>query len=342
MTDRQLGGCKFESCRQRALIISEFCWKHLADKPSYKQNLALYVKNGGSLKNANLSHADLKDFDLMRADISGANLSRSDLTSLNLFDANAENAEFLGANLTGADLTSANLSGSDLTRCSLNSARLWHANLENTNLIEADLNRCDMWSVRLYNTRLWRTEFSGAISLSKKSFARRINKYDTVYRINESGIHSAEDAYRCLKKYFMANGRYDDASWASFKEKTMEKCLLKKSGNIAYIPHLIMGGLSGYGERPHRIILSSFFVITIFAVLFAALNAVTCSASPSYNMSIADYFYYSVVTFTTVGYGDFIPKAAPFFRGLAATEAFIGAFLIGLFIFTLARKYSAR
>ncbi|MCX6550452.1 MAG: potassium channel family protein, partial [Acidobacteria bacterium] len=45
-----------------------------------------------------------------------------------------------------------------------------------------------------------------------------------------------------------------------------------------------------------------------------------------------DYIYYSTITYTTVGYGDFIPKPYPIFRMLAAAEAFLGIFLAGLFI----------
>ena len=59
-------------------------------------------------------------------------------------------------------------------------------------------------------------------------------------------------------------------------------------------------------------------------------------------MNIVDYVYFSTITFTTVGFGDFLPRAYPLFRVMAAAEAFLGVFLSGLFIFTLARKYSAR
>jgi len=334
--------CNFEGCRNLAVFGSERCWLHTEDKESYRERLLSEIKKGTSLEGANLTKVDLAGLDLSRVNLSGANLSRANLEGATFFDAVIENAELLGAILVGTDLTSVNLEGSDLTRCDMQGARLWHANLTNTNLIEANLDRCDFWNAKLFNARFWRTNLGGALSISRKSFRHKRNRFLTIYNINEKGILSAEEAYRTLKKYFLINGRYDDASWASFKEKTMEKLLLKKAKNIAYLPSVIMDFLCGYGEKPHRIIISSFFVIVVFALLYASMNAIVYSSASGYQMSIGDYIYYSVITFTTVGYGDFIPKSKLIFRGLAASEAFIGTFMIGLFIFTLARKYSAR
>ncbi|MBN1353824.1 MAG: two pore domain potassium channel family protein, partial [Candidatus Omnitrophica bacterium] len=167
-------------------------------------------------------------------------------------------------------------------------------------------------------------------------------RYFDSCQINERGLMSAEEAYQDLKKYFISNGKYVDASWASFKEKTMEKMLLKKKRNLAYLPSLLMDILCGYGEKPYRVILSSAAIISVYAFLFLALNSVTYAQSSSYKLAIGDYIYYSIVTFTTVGYGDFVPRPSSLFRLLAASEAFVGAFMIGLFIFTLARRYSAR
>jgi hypothetical protein len=47
--------------------------------------------------------------------------------------------------------------------------------------------------------------------------------------------------------------------------------------------------------------------------------------------------YFSVVTFTTLGYGDFQP-AVGLSRFFASLEAIIGAFTMALFAYTLARK----
>ena len=46
--------------------------------------------------------------------------------------------------------------------------------------------------------------------------------------------------------------------------------------------------------------------------------------------------YFSVVTFTTLGYGDFTPVG--WSRPFAAVEAFNGAFMIALFILGFVKK----
>jgi hypothetical protein len=61
--------------------------------------------------------------------------------------------------------------------------------------------------------------------------------------------------------------------------------------------------------------------------------------------ALADTFlhslYLSVITFTTVGYGDVLPigRLSHF---TAACEALSGIFFFGLFVFTLGRRVSAR
>ncbi|MBN1872296.1 MAG: two pore domain potassium channel family protein, partial [Candidatus Omnitrophica bacterium] len=130
--------------------------------------------------------------------------------------------------------------------------------------------------------------------------------------------------------------------WASFKEKSMEKIWLRKNKNPAYLPMELMGLLSGYGEKPNRVIASSLAIIIIYSLLFYHLQSITISPDSMTKYVFWDYVYYSIVTFTTLGYGDIVPKPTVGARLLAGSEAFIGAFMIGLFVFTLSRKYSAR
>jgi hypothetical protein len=267
--------------------------------------------------------------------------SRLDLSGEQLFDINLEGAELVGANLSNCDLSHCNLKGADLTKAILTNSRLWNSDLTCANLTEAELSGTDLWNTCLYKVKIWHTNFKDAKSLSARNFSRGAELMAGA-GIDETGLLSAEEAYRDLKNYFLHNGMYNDASWASFKEKTIERLSLKRNGTWRYFPSLVMNLLCGYGEKPHRIALSSLFTILIFAFIQYFFRGIENSLDPSYILKWSDCLYYSTITFTTVGYGDFIPKASSLFRLLAAAEAFLGVFLTGLFIFTLARRYSAR
>ncbi|GAI81392.1 unnamed protein product, partial [marine sediment metagenome] len=54
-----------------------------------------------------------------------------------------------------------------------------------------------------------------------------------------------------------------------------------------------------------------------------------------------DCIYFSTITFTTLGYGDFRPLEG-WGRILAGSEAFIGAFMMALFVYTFARRTGGR
>lgn len=282
------------------------------------------------------SEKGLAGYDLKKSD-----LSQLDLSGVHMFDACLEDANLVGANLANCDLTHCNMKNADLTKANLTGARLWNADLSGANLTECDLSLADLWNAKLFNVKLWQANFERAKSVSMRSFSSETGLFDKV-NINETGWAQAEDSYRNLKTYFMAHGMYNDASWASFKEKVMERLGLKKSCNLNYFPSLIMSALCGYGEKPFRIISASLFTIILFALFFFSYNAIEYTGQGSSSLGWSDYLYYSTITFTTVGYGDIIPKQQAAFRLMAACEAFIGVFLTGLFIFTLARKYSAR
>jgi hypothetical protein len=318
--------CSIETCRREKLCFSDLCWEHINDKTSYVKNLPENIQNHKSQAACNLK---------------GANLSCLNLSGLHLFDACLEGADLVGANLSGCDLTHCNLSSADLTKANLTGSRLWSADMTGANLTECELESTDLWNAKMFNVKLWHANFRNARSLTKLNFSGGQKIFDRP-GINESGILSAEDSYRDLKAYFLSRGMYNDASWASFKEKTMERLILKKNGDFNYFPSLFMSLVCGYGEKPYRIILTALFTIFFFAALFFSYGAIRPSNGDTGMLMWSDYIYYSTITFTTVGYGDIIPKSQPLYRFMASCEAFMGVFLTGLFIFTLARKYSAR
>ena len=101
----------------------------------------------------------------------------------------------------------------------------------------------------------------------------------------------------------------------------------------------------GYGEAPLRIIGLSLIIILLCAIFYAftglsyggEIQAI--SSEQTLNENISFFFssvYYSVVTFTTLGYGDFTPVGIS--RAIAAIEAFTGSFTIALFVVVFVKK----
>jgi len=335
--------CSNKECGRESISFNDTCWEHTLDKKSYVEGIRKKIKKNQPLIGCNFYGVNFNALDMQGADLENACLTRADLSYANIYDANLTNAEALGTDFSFSDLTNSNLEKADLTRSNLYSARLWHVNMNKAVLVESNLKEADLWNSKMFNVKLWNAALKGARGLWMSNFDdARSNGVRIKRQINEEGAASAEDAYRNLKRYFMINGRYNDASWASYKEKQMEKRALWERKSFSFIPSALMDTISGYAEMPHRVIFSSAVVIFLYAITYHILGSITYEGNSAYIMNFADHLYFSIITFTTVGYGDFIPKNLPLFKLLSASEAFIGAFMMGLFIFTLARRYSAR
>lgn len=166
----------------------------------------------------------------------------------------------------------------------------------------------------------------------------------TPFRLPEQG----EDAYRLAKQSATARGDYADAGEYHYAERcSMEHRLRTTCGWRIWRPgfwrslfELIFArGVFGYGERPSRALLLGLAVIALWALLAYGAGGITPSigSAPDYEPAPMQCFHFSVVTFTTVGYGDFVPK--PHFRVWADAEAILGVSLMAVFIVGLTRKY---
>jgi uncharacterized protein YjbI with pentapeptide repeats len=106
----------------------------------------------------------------------------------------------------------------------------------------------------------------------------------------------------------------------------------------------------GYGERLWRVVyVSSVFVLMwgVFYTLFSegttgAVEAESVASplalfTPNGAVTLGKNVYFSIVTFTTLGYGDVQPVGT-IARTLAGIESFIGALLVALVVFVLGRR----
>jgi len=100
--------------------------------------------------------------------------------------------------------------------------------------------------------------------------------------------------------------------------------------------HVASRALWGHGERPFRTLVFAAGIILVSAVLYRWSGQVVYDGFPM-SADFGEALYFSVNTFTTLGYGDLVPLG--WTRMLAGAEALSGMLLAPLFMIALARRY---
>ncbi len=303
-------------CTENASEPENLCLWHAPikkEQSNLKAELEAKAKKGESLSGFYLAGTNLSDAYLMEADLSDANLSRADLSS----------GHFFGINLSKASLFKANL----------REANLKEANLEETNLLGADLT----------NVNLERVKWGPGNKVSNHQEADLLATQGEEQKAQAKYLE-AEEVYRNIRKCYEAAGTSDVAGYFFYNEMVVKRKQMPKMSFRRAWSKLI-DVLCGYGEIPYRIIGSSIAYILFNALLFDFLGLYHNNDILTFDqtLGITDnlrYFgyaiYFSIVTFTTLGYGDFAP--AGWARPFAAIEGFVGAFMIALFILSFVKK----
>jgi len=183
----------------------------------------------------------------------------------------------------------------------------------------------------------------------KKNDVKRL-----IYRQQDTTLRQKAEQFRLLKEEFNSLGQYDDEDHAYIQFKRCEqKAVLheaiKENRMNAFwafpqygFKWLVFDQIGNYGTNPARVIVSMFSVYAIFSFLFLILphffnTAVLIGGDPNRPLTtIGESFYFSAITYLTVGYGDFSPVGM--LRAVAAFEAFMGLFLMAYFTVAFVRK----
>lgn len=288
---------------------------------------------GANLKNANLEGACLSNAHLERANLWSANLDWAQLDEAHLEEAdlrfaNLKSAFIINAYLKEAQLYYAHLDEAFLSNADLEGANLDAAQLEGTDLSSAKLTRADLRDVKFHrDTNLEGTEWGNFI-LGAERTGEGKEKYKG-YRGDT--LRAAEATYRNFKIWYTEHGFYDIAGKFFYRE--MEA---RRKAQSWKMPHLklwnwILRILCGYGEKPERVIVSAAVVIFGLALIYSAIGTITIT-------SFGENLYYSAISFIALGYGSWVKEASGWVKGLGVFEAFIGVFMMALFLVTFTRK----
>jgi hypothetical protein len=153
---------------------------------------------------------------------------------------------------------------------------------------------------------------------------------------------TGQSAYRLAKQSVQNQGDYTKAGEYHYAEQTAIEAGLPWYKRW---PRFIFGRLIfGYGEKPERPAIASLLVILLCAIIYCLAGNLGGSGIvqvvnnlPVTITSPWTSLYFSVVTFTTLGYGDMQPTG--WMRGVAGFEALCGAGLMAAFVVVLSRKF---
>ncbi len=292
--------------------------------------------------------------DLSRADLSGQDLSEADLSGARLFKANLRGAILTEANLRGADLTGADLSEAVLDMvdarqagfgmADLRGARLFSARLDRATFTKADLRGADLRCAKLRGARIREADLRGCDLTEAVMRGCDLS----LTRVEGADFDNADLRQARLR---MVKG-YEKASWIGTDIRDINFAgayLLRRfivdqnyieefrsRGRFARILYYLWLVTSDCGRSMFRwcfwIFIQTFFFAWLYTLVGVDFGRYPTVLSP---------LYYSVVTLTTLGYGDVVPKTI-MGQLVAMAEVITGYLMLGGLLSILSNRLARR
>ncbi|MDX5372724.1 MAG: ion channel [Pseudomonadaceae bacterium] len=242
-----------------------------------------------------------------------------------------------GQPMRGFQLKRAVLAGLDL----VNHGQRRGFVLQDADLYRADLRDCNLLGVRLEGARLDNVVWDRQLIQERKGRERRrAGDAQGALQLFEE----AEETYRNLRLRLEKAGLFEQAGPFFHREMVMRRLQMPRLSGRRLLSWLV-DLFCGYGEKPLNVVLFSLGLVLVCGLLFFLVGVrhgdlplgLALERGWAANLSdLLDCLYYSVVTFTTLGYGDITPHGLA--RPIAAFEAFAGSFTMALFVVVFVKK----
>ncbi len=344
------------------------CDADLRDADLLSANLRGAHPSGADLRGASLLFVNLSYGYLAKAEMQGTCLKGANLVNANLWGVNVALLDRIDEETGLVTTTPATLERADLRGASLLDARIApEVNLSELSFAFPITRRWFPWQKRgwigLRGIRRWwrlRRMRWGEYHIRDERCAssdEEWHKIRTLYGWDEymrrPTLADCHTLYRQLKLNYQESGDYQTAGEFFVREMECKRAQMVKDRKplLQRFWPALMYFLCGYGERPKWIAAWALVLVALFAfvhgwwglrdsagdyVMGPGIDWIPSLAGMGRWLTAA---YFSVVTFTSLGYGDLAPGAGwgRFFAGL---EAALGIVIMSLFLICVVRKYS--
>jgi len=318
--------CEYQStdgsrCDNRVHNSAHCFWHDPAiDKSSddVKGKLESYATSGGYMKGLQLQRAQLEGLDLVRHgqkigyDLSGSDFYRAKLRGAHFFNITLENGSLMKADLRDANLHFGHFSGSNLLGIQLDGSKIDHIEVGNM--------------------------------IPQEKLAHEANRAGEIEKAVDF-YEQAEEIYRALRKAAEDQGLFSLGGRFIHSELVMRRHC-QPLFSVNRLTSKCIDLFCGYGERPGNVVIFSLILIVVCACIYSSFGLYfegQLLQLDLINKNLLDNLkgflvslYFSVVTFTTLGYGDVTPAGGS--RPVAAIEAFSGGFTMALFVVVFVKK----
>ena len=323
--------------------------------------------DGVNLKGANLEGANLSDAYLKDADLSTAHLESAYLRHTHL-----ENSYLYHTHLEGAYLHETHMEGADLSNCHLEDAALVQCHLEDASLSSANMPRADFRRAHLDHANLCYAHLEGA----NFKYAHLERAFIVKAHLENSNFEQAivDGSTLFWECQVDRNTNFRGVSLDSVRIDTGTKQLLEyntrrmnweqwyKEHPRLRLPVKSFWQISDYGLSTYQIITIFFKLVMLFAAIYYIWGAIDY-----YLMDIKDYpgivnnlfldrygmkvawwlvplrtLYFSIVTMTTLGFGDIYANPQSFWGHiLLSVQVILGYVLLGALVTRFAVLFTA-
>ncbi|EHR6003875.1 pentapeptide repeat-containing protein [Vibrio parahaemolyticus] len=263
---------------------------------------------GANLDGLCLNNISFVNKDGKGADLYGASFKNSELVAVNMSNSYLAEVDMTGAIIKRSNFQESLFNQATLRDCYCSFTFFDEANFQNSNLNNIEFHECSFYEATFYTADLSGAKFLGGGHNPVINREIRFNMCGMSIRNSKLSIDTYFHIAEVSNKTDFRTIDFEKARFSAGLKQTLQYCNRKHNWEDWYTKNnkstskfvSAFWAISDYGRSPLRVIQSFFSVCMIFAILYYSCGSLTNNNS----MGMLNSIYFSVVTMTTLGFGD--------------------------------------